>query len=125
MNNSYRLVLLLIVFLFACSKAEKKHFDADSLHLFYTNGDTIIEFVEKRREVIDAFAEVLDSPQVNTKCHNNGELRFMKNNQITYFVGFSISTDCQYLTHNDTAWKLNYRAGMYLSELRDSLLTKR
>jgi hypothetical protein len=82
-----------------------------------------ISFTENNRENINLFREVLKERSTKTSYHQTGTIDFISHDKILLHTGFTITPpSCVYLIKDDNAWKLSYRAGMYLDYINHELL---
>jgi hypothetical protein len=125
-NYKFYMRLVYILFWFficlciaSCSGNGYKIKDAEKVEIFFKTEDSVLHYIDTSRELINTFRKVLDGKIEERKCPTMGEIRFLSKDTVLFEAGFSISGDkegCQQLMAGEKAWKLTYKAGMYLSE---------
>lgn len=109
----------------SCSTPKRKLFNADAVHLFYPNKDSILEYRDTTDENIELLQEVLSNKPEERNCGTDGEIRFMEKDSVVFAAGFALSGDsCRYIMQGQKAWRLTFRAGMYLDNVIRKLTSK-
>ena len=78
------------------------------------NSSDSISFTEVNSEKIALFKEVFKQSPVKVTCNQTGTIDFISESKTVLHLGFSISPSCPCLIQDNKAWRLTYRAGMYL-----------
>lgn len=122
----YLFVFIILAFiLFSCKGKASVLENAERIEIYFPVDDTAYKFIDTSILWIEEFNKVLDGKEEKRHCKTDGEIRFYSKDSIVFSAGYAISdSECQYLMREDKSWKLTYRAGMYLNELRYRLLQK-
>lgn len=115
--------LLIFAAFTACTEYKKygnKIENADRIELYFKDMDTVYHHDDSSKEMIKEFVKVLNSRTQKAVCPAEGEIRFYLKDSMVFLRGFSISggsDECNHIMWKDDAWRLTYRAGMFLNEI--------
>ena len=116
-----RLFTLILTFFlllaFSCKTKDERLKNADHFVITFRKGEDIEKITFTSQRVIEAFQQVLNSKPANRKCQPIGEIEFFAKDSAVFLAGFSLDKSCMQLMAGEKAWKLNYRAGMFLGEV--------
>jgi hypothetical protein len=125
--NTMRLLVLLFL-ISSCTNEVVIPNNVTKLVITYpvANSSDSISFTESNLKEIDLFKEVLKGKSEKTDCKQIGTIDFIAENNSVLHFGFTIvPPSCVFLIQNDKAWRLTYRAGMYLDYIFREKLKKR
>jgi hypothetical protein len=114
------LYCLLLCFCFtSCKNKGDIIRDADKMVIYFKTTDTLYKHIDSSKSSIQDFIKVLKGKEEKRICQTWGEIKFYSKDRMLFETGFTIEggkNGCQFLINEESAWRLTYKTGMYLSE---------
>jgi hypothetical protein len=128
-----KLFFIIFVSLIACNQEKQNEYThlieaADSTSIGFKFEDRVSTVHKKDKWIFDAIGEVLGGKPENCSCQTTGFVEVYLKDSVVLDIDLATEaggggTDCQFIILNEgkesKCYKLNYRLGMYLDELRN------